>query len=1160
PLEHSCSRFYECKDKSKCIPLDHACDGHFDCDDASDESNDCYDLCFNHNCTYGCVPSQSGVECACSTTSAADPCGDVDVSGQRVFWTDSVEKKVYAYRLGLVNPRGLAYEWNSQQLYIVDASLGAVVACTHNGSACSVVVKGLGSRQPEDIVVDPESRQMFWTELSHPARVMSSDLDGKNSMPIITDLGQPGKMVIDQETGRLYVVDMLHKSVRYVDLNNRTSVQFVLGVVSPSALTIVQSALVWFEKETGDMKSANKLNGEDQLTLMEQSNSIQVTGAAALYRTVQPPGDSPCKNALCTQQCLPSNSDSSYACACPPDMILSSDKNSCTWSHDSRFLFVATSSEILQIPVNNIGTLTYRPLSSSTMKNVGTLDYNPVTKDIFYSSVNSNGHPAIFRLTDVYQRQFRVQTIEDHAEYLSEAQSLIVDWVADNVLWLNSYEEMIEVFKVDGSARSSIFLEYADNPVSIAANFTAGYLYISCWGDDPRIEKCHMDGSHCHIFVDEVHQPHHLTLHRGRLYWNDLDLAEFSSVDAADGTDMSNGGCSHICLSMPENQRQCMCPANMELGDDEQTCEVSSHPCPEDYVFCESSQRCILPTSLCSGKETCRSLVIADVCRVPKNRDTAYLLVAANSFLKQVSMDGENEENLVSKAGDVAIDVECRTGDIVWSQQDSAPGSGVPIQHYQHDVTTTLQTVNSSVHSLCVDWVTGNIYYTASTQPPLEAVSRLVVCGGGGHFCKTLKRDDTWWMFWINIAKSTIERAFMDGSGTKSIVSEVMGRRACLTIDHVTERLFWIQGSVSVEQVDSIETAKLDGTDRYTLASYRSRFFTSIATFEGFLYLTETLLNSIVKVSSFSGRPVLGTVRAMAGTPTRLRIVHPLTQPDVSNPCAEKACKYLCVLAESGASCLCPDDVPIADWNAASNKVKPAGPINRLSELALQETTTQMGVRTNNRRPPPIISYDNFIPVLPTFTTPSHLKYHTATAVPTPSTTQKPFRMIHLTRRPFEKLWNTASPPCNRFCVNGGICSIRNGTPVCKCPAGYHGSRCDIPPGIVPKLAGTTNPPDEIILIDLRNDSLMATDLISRITYRNPNFKQNAEEGVVLVSDPTLYRCAFTEDDDEQCIHKKGRCWKSSSSSGSSTDSAISSRTNSPTVIYRPVSPTPNGH
>lgn len=66
---------------------------------------------------------------------------------------------------------------------------------------------------------------MFWSELSQPARIMRSDLDGSNPEPFVTSLSQPGSLVIDAVSRNLYFVDTLHNSIHFVDLTGKQSVE-----------------------------------------------------------------------------------------------------------------------------------------------------------------------------------------------------------------------------------------------------------------------------------------------------------------------------------------------------------------------------------------------------------------------------------------------------------------------------------------------------------------------------------------------------------------------------------------------------------------------------------------------------------------------------------------------------------------------------------------------------------------------------------------------------------------------------------------------------------------------------------------------------------------------------------------------------------------------
>lgn len=60
----------------------------------------------------------------------------------------------------LPEPRGLAVEWVTKRLYLIDVRKGTIVSTNFNGSDF-VTITTTGPR-PLDIVVDPKSKVVIW--------------------------------------------------------------------------------------------------------------------------------------------------------------------------------------------------------------------------------------------------------------------------------------------------------------------------------------------------------------------------------------------------------------------------------------------------------------------------------------------------------------------------------------------------------------------------------------------------------------------------------------------------------------------------------------------------------------------------------------------------------------------------------------------------------------------------------------------------------------------------------------------------------------------------------------------------------------------------------------------------------------------------------------
>ena len=115
---------------------------------------------------------------------------------------------------------------------------------------------------------------------------------------------------------------------------------------------------------------------------------------------------------------------------------------------------------------------------------------------------------------------------------LATAEGLAVDWVGENLYWVESNLDQIEVAKLNGSFRRTLVAGNMESPRAIALDPRHGILFWTDWeSGHPRIESCSMsgDGRKVVIRVDAVSDgawPNGLTLD----YTAQVNLFIFSSL------------------------------------------------------------------------------------------------------------------------------------------------------------------------------------------------------------------------------------------------------------------------------------------------------------------------------------------------------------------------------------------------------------------------------------------------------------------------------------------------------------------------------------------------------------------------------------------------------------------------------------------------------
>jgi len=110
---------------------------------------------------------------------------------------------------------------------------------------------------------------------------------------------------------------------------------------------------------------------------------------------------------------------------------------------------------------------------------------------------------------------------------------IAVDWVYNNLYWVNGVKRTISVTNFDGEYHADVIDNNLEKPRSVAVYPKKGFLFWSDLGDQPRIERSGMDGSNRIVLAeDNVIWPNGVTLDLvlERLYWIDAKLHIIGSV------------------------------------------------------------------------------------------------------------------------------------------------------------------------------------------------------------------------------------------------------------------------------------------------------------------------------------------------------------------------------------------------------------------------------------------------------------------------------------------------------------------------------------------------------------------------------------------------------------------------------------------------------
>ncbi|XP_029850375.2 prolow-density lipoprotein receptor-related protein 1 [Ixodes scapularis] len=592
----------------------------------------------------------------------------------------------------------------------------------------------------------------------------------------------------------------------------------------------------------------------------------------------------PCSQwGVCSQKCF--QLKHSHKCTCEKGYELASDMFTCK----------STDAAVPYVIFSNRHELRSVDLNSMSLRALITGLKNTIALDFFHSDAGD----LLFWTDVVDDKIYRgsissgsLSSIEVVVQTgLATAEGLAVDWIGENLYWVESNLDQIEVAKLNGSFRRTLVAGNMESPRAIVLDPRYGLMFWTDWDKEaPRIEQASMsgDGRRVVLRIDEVSEggawPNGLTLDfvALRIYWIDArsDSVHTSRYDGSDHREVLRG---HETLSHPfaitlfgshvywtDWRTNSVIRCNKWNGSDVQVVQKAPTQPFDIQVFHPSRQPkgngkngCAANNGGCSHlcllsfnntfKCNCPHLMrLGDDGKTCFSKERVLLFSRPNE-IRGVDLDMPYYHVIPPFSSPkvihaVKLDFDARRRMIYWA--DTHLNEIKRASLLGSTVETIIDTVIENPYGFAVDWISRNMFFSSYG----EGGKHIFACSLDGEFVASVVDRDLespaslalhpalGLLVWNDNrgGQDTIQVSRMDGSGRRELTSRLTNPKldgsTSLSVDFERAELYWVnRGSLTVQRCslvgEAVEVETLDvglgGEQPHALAVYGARLLLS---------------------------------------------------------------------------------------------------------------------------------------------------------------------------------------------------------------------------------------------------------------------------------------------------------------------------------------------
>ncbi|KAK3082618.1 hypothetical protein FSP39_000605 [Pinctada imbricata] len=548
---------------------------------------------------------------------------------------------------------------------------------------------------------------------------------------------------------------------------------------------------------------------------------------------------------VCGQKCV-NSTQKGHECACFDGYRLEPDKFSCK-PLDTVPVYAIFSN---RHEMRRVDLLSYNYAALvSGLHNTIALDFHYNKSNIYWTDVVDD---KIYRGRMTSNSLIDVEPIVDVG--LATTEGLAIDWIGNNLYWVESNLDQIEVASLDNvGMRTTLVAGNMYSPRAIVLDPRLGMLFWTDWeSDNPRIECSSMSGEERKVIfnisnVMGAGWPNGLAIDYdfNRLYWIDARSDSIHTIKY-DGSDhrtilRGNENIRHpFAITLFGNHvywtdwgSNALLRANKFDGSNvtviQQTITQpfdlqvyhpkrqpnAVNPCKENNGGC--SHLCLINFNQKAG---CKCPHLWKLKKDGKTceRDMSFLLFGKNNEIRGVDLVNANYSvmptiTLPHVNRPIAVDFDIgiaadasEEGRILWADEGLKVINSALING--SSVDTIIDSGIASLGGFAVDWLSKNMYFSSYDENAKKgsiSVSKLNgayrveilmnpdVINPGAIALDPIKGNLYWCELGYALGQQKIMRAKMDGSGIETLYN-MSSNPTSLNVDYASGKVYWIEG------------------------------------------------------------------------------------------------------------------------------------------------------------------------------------------------------------------------------------------------------------------------------------------------------------------------------------------------------------------------------